>query len=739
MSAADFDPVFQAAGTQNGVDPSILKALAQQESNFNPAAVNPTTGATGIMQYIPASAKAAGLDPKDPVASINQAAKDFAGNMQRFGGNVEQAVAAHFAGPDQKLWGPKTSQYVSDVAQKYAAIKQSGGFAAAPAQPGAAPQQPAAADPIDSMLAQRAQGQPARATAQQQPAAAEADPLDAMLAARAAGQQIPASAAGGTGAAAPQTAAGQQPQGQWQPPGSVAMGAGDIIKGGTQGIVHGLAWLANKVAPDSQFAKDANAALPQMQQTITQQDQAYNAQRAAQGGSGFDWGRAGGQALAAAPLATVMPTGTGLAGTIGAGALSGAATGALQPVGQLQPGQTYAGQKLGQVAMGAATGGITAPIASAVGSAVSGLGGAAQRQLADAGVNMTPGQILGGGFARTEDKLTSVPVLGDLIKNAQQRSVQSFNRATYNEVLAPLGQTYQGPVGNEAVGAVQNTIGQAYDNALSRMTFRASDPQFQADIGNLAGMAQGLPSAQQQTFRNVLQTQVFGKLGPQGQMDGPTLQGAQSELRRIARGYAGDPSFDNRQLGQAVGEISNAIDSSLPRYNPPDAVQDLANANAAYANFVRLRSAAASQGAMNNGGVFTAAQLQNAVKANDRSVGKGATATGNALMQDLSSAGQQVLGSKYPDSGTAGRSMLGLAAGAMAGHAFLPPGVMAPAALGVGAAALPYTATGQRLAQALLMSRPAGAVPVGNALLRYGVPVAPALGNALINGIAPSQ
>lgn len=530
------------------------------------------------------------------------------------------------------------------------------------------------------------------------------------------------------------------------------MGAGDIIKGGTQGIVHGLAWLANKVAPDSQFAKDANAAIPQMQQTITQQDNAYNAQRVAQQpptlsglitgqkqAPGFDWGRAAGQALAAAPLAAVMPTGTGMAGTIGAGALSGAATGALQPVGQLQPGQTYAGQKMGQAATGALTGAIAAPLASVAGKVISGVGSAAQQKLADAGVTMTPGQILGGGFARTEDKLTSAPVLGDLIKNAQQRSVQSFNKATYNEVLAPLGQTYQGPVGNEGVQAVQNTISNAYDSALSRMKFSAADPQFQSDISNLAGLAQGLPPAQQQTFSNVLKTQIFGKLSPQGEMDGATLKGAQSELSRIARGYAGDPSFDNRQLGQAIGEIKNAVDSSLPRYNPPDAVQDLANANAAYANFVRLRGAAASQGAMNNGGVFTAAQLQNAVKGADKSAGKGATATGNALMQDLSSAGQSVLGSKYPDSGTAGRSMLGLAAGAMAGHAFLPPGAIAPAALGMGAAALPYTAPGQRLAQALLMSRPAGAVPVGNALARYGVPLAPALGTALLNGVAPAQ
>jgi hypothetical protein len=566
------------------------------------------------------------------------------------------------------------------------------------------------------------------------PAQASAPSFDAYLSA------VPASAAGGTGAAVAQPAAGQTVNGSpWKVPGSVVMGAGDIVKGGAQDIVHGLSWLADKIAPDSDFAKSARAAIPQMQQTVSQQDQAYNAQRMAQGGSGIDWGRVGGQAIATAPLAAVMPTGTGLAGIAGAGALSGAANGALQPVGELQPGQTFADQKLEQTGTGALTGAVAAPLTRAIGAALSGAGGQAQQLLAKAGVTMTPGQILGGTLQRIEDKATSIPVLGDLIKNAQQRSVQSFNTATYNEVLAPLGKTYSGPIGNEGVQAVKSTINDAYDDALSKMTFKATDPQFQSEIANLTSMAQGLPTAQQQTFMNVLKTQIFGKLSPQGQMDGQTLKGVQSELGKISAGYLGDPSFDNRQLGQAIREIGKSIESSLPRYNAPEAVQGLSNANAAYANFVRLRGASGSQGAMNNGGIFTAAQLQNAVRGADKSVGKGATATGNALMQDFSSAGQQVLGSKYPDSGTAGRSLLGLAGAAAAGHAFLPPGAAIPAAVGGAALALPYTSIGQRAAQAALMSRPAAAIPIGNALSRYGVPLAPALGSALLNGIAPAK
>ncbi|QQK04757.1 glucosaminidase domain-containing protein [Burkholderia anthina] len=585
-----------------------------------------------------------------------------------------------------------------------------------------------------------------------QPAQQSDDPLMAMAAGVMDGKggaanapQAPLVTNGSQQPALQPTISGQS----WQTPGSVTMGIGDAIKGGVQSLVHGGAWLANKVAPDSQFAKDINAAVPQIDQTIQAQNAQYTADRAAQQpqtltgvvtgqrqAPGIDWGRMAGNVIGAAPLAATLPAGSGVLGSIGAGALSGAASSLLEPV--TTPGN-FLQQKLGQAATGAAVGGVANPLVKALGAAVSPSIGAAQQTLLDAGVPLTPGQILGGGAARTEAKLTSVPVLGDMIKGAQQRSLAGFNKATYDQVLEPLGQKYSGPIGSEGVANVQNTISQAYDSALSKLTFKA-DPQFQTDLSSLSGMAQSLPQAQQQQFMNVIKNQIVGKLSPQGTMDGPTLKGVQSELGRIARGLGGDPSFDNQQLGQAVGEVRNLVESSLARNNAPDAVQDLAKANAAYANFVRLRAAAASQGAMNNEGMFTAGQLNNAVRSADKSAGKGATATGNALMQDFSTAGQSVLGSKYPDSGTVGRGLMALLApGSIgAGLATAPMSTLATLG-GIGIGALPYTGTGQRLAQALLTARPGFAVPVRNGLSQFVAPLAAPTGNALINAIAPSK
>lgn len=553
--------------------------------------------------------------------------------------------------------------------------------------------------------------------------------LDAIIAQ---GAQVPASAAGGTGAAPAQTAVGQPPA---SPPGMIAsfgagagrgfgntvLGAQELLGKGAQavGLNNVGSWLVN----------DAQQGV----KNLASQNQPYAQANPMTNGAGD----IAGGVVATAPLAALAPAGAAATalGRIGTGAAIGAASGLAAP-SDPNSQQGYWDQKLGQAGTGAAFGAGGSVLANALGKVISGASGTAQKTLADAGVRMTPGQILGGGVAKTEDKLTSIPIVGDLIKSAQQRAVNSFNTATYNEVLAPLGQKYSGPIGTEGVAAVKQTISDAYDGALSKMTFKATDPGFQSDITNLSSLAQNLPPAQQTQFMNVLKTQVFGKLGPQGNMDGQTLKGVQNELSTTARGYAGDASFDNRQLGAAIGEIKNAIDSSLPRYNSSDAVQQLSNANSAYANFVRLRSAAGSQGAMNNGGVFTAAQLNSAVRANDKSVGKGASATGNALMQGFSTAGQDVLGAKYPNSGTPGRAAIMAALSALGGGGATAAGFGAPALAAGGAAALaslPYTSLGQRAAQAALISRPAGAQAVGNFVQKGVSPFAAALGAALVN------
>lgn len=518
----------------------------------------------------------------------------------------------------------------------------------------------------------------------------------------------------------------------------IGKGFGSTVLGAQQLLGHGLQSLGSSGQGMTDQGKnllgmvgkagdwlvnDVNRGISQMDQQYAPYAQAHPIAAGA--------GNLGGSIVATAPLAAAAPIARTYLGAAGIGAGMGAVAGGLAPVENDHPANSTslaAGQqptdfwneKLKQVGLGAATGGVLSPAAMAVGRAIAPQVSPDIQKLMDAGVTPTPGQILGGGFARTESKLTSVPVLGDLIKNAQQRAVNQFNEAAYNQALAPIGEKFSGKVGQEGIEQVGNKIGAVYDKVLPQMQMRV-DPQFQNDVVNLGQMAQALPESQQNTFMRILKTQVFDKLGPQGNMDGQTLKGVQSELARTAKGYLGDASYDNRQLGAAVSSLRDAIDSNLTRVNPPDLSRQLANANEAWANFARLRSAASSIGAANNEGIFTAAQLQNAVKAGDKSVGKGAFATGNALMQDLSGAGQRVLGSKYPDSGTAGRGLMALLApgGIAAGLTTAPMPTLATLG-GIGLGSLPYTTAGQRAAAALLTARPQFANAIGNAVTQFG-------------------
>ncbi|SAJ89337.1 hypothetical protein [Burkholderia multivorans] len=529
---------------------------------------------------------------------------------------------------------------------------------------------------------------------------------------------------------APQQTLQAQQQAPFRSPGSFLMGVGDAIKGGVQSMAHGGAWIANKVAPDAQFTKDLNAALPQIDQTISAQDQQYQSQR--QGSGGIDWMRLAGNAVGAAPLAISSPSaaGMGILGRTAVGAGMGAANALLTPA--TDPNQSFASQKLGQAAAGALIGGAAIPVASGIGNMVSGVTDPIRQRLAQAGVQMTPGQILGGALQRTEDKLTSVPVLGDFIKNGQQRAVQSFNRAAYNSALEPIGQSVPDNVGTGSAGVdyVRREIGKVYDSIAPRATFVA-DQNFNGDVAAIrANLAQNAPGSLNQ-FDNIVQNQVTDKLQHGFVLDGQQWGNTRSTISGIARNQRlGNATPDNRTLADALDELNNAINAGVARSSPPEVTQDLARANAAYSQYKQIERAAGMAGASNNGNIFTAAQYANAVR-------RGATAsqkaTNSGLNGQLASDASDVLGGKYPDSGTVGRSLLTLGLGAAAGHA-AAPGVVIPAAVGIGVGSIPYTSYGQRLAQALLMNRPALAAPVGNAISQFG----PRVGVLLAPSVARS-
>lgn len=97
VSSVPYAQLFNAAGVRHGIEPRLLAAVAQVESNFNPTAVS-RAGAQGLMQFMPATAAGMGIDPLDPAQAVDGAARYLRQQIDTFG-SLELALAAYNAGP----------------------------------------------------------------------------------------------------------------------------------------------------------------------------------------------------------------------------------------------------------------------------------------------------------------------------------------------------------------------------------------------------------------------------------------------------------------------------------------------------------------------------------------------------------------------------------------------------------------------------------------------------------------
>src|SRR4030067_3217831 len=98
LPKTNYDDLMASASEEHGVPYEVLYRNIKQESNFNPKAVS-KTGARGIAQFIPSTAKAMGIkDPHDPKEAIPASAKYLKQLYDQFG-DWKLAVAAYNAGP----------------------------------------------------------------------------------------------------------------------------------------------------------------------------------------------------------------------------------------------------------------------------------------------------------------------------------------------------------------------------------------------------------------------------------------------------------------------------------------------------------------------------------------------------------------------------------------------------------------------------------------------------------------
>ncbi|ACZ19563.1 Lytic transglycosylase catalytic [Thermanaerovibrio acidaminovorans DSM 6589] len=119
-----WEPVLQELCGRYGVDPDLARAVMYHESGGRPDAVS-SAGAIGLMQLMPGTARALGVDPRDPVRNLEGGVKYLAQMLARYGGDVEKALAAYNAGAGRvdSHGGvppiPETQRYVKNVMALY--------------------------------------------------------------------------------------------------------------------------------------------------------------------------------------------------------------------------------------------------------------------------------------------------------------------------------------------------------------------------------------------------------------------------------------------------------------------------------------------------------------------------------------------------------------------------------------------------------------------------------------------
>jgi hypothetical protein len=113
---ADYRAMARRSAQKYGLDPGVFERQINQESGFNPSARSPK-GAAGIAQIMPDTARGWGVDPMNPAAALDAAARNMKQYVDRYG-SYENALRAYNAGPgkiqESKSYA-ETNQYVATI------------------------------------------------------------------------------------------------------------------------------------------------------------------------------------------------------------------------------------------------------------------------------------------------------------------------------------------------------------------------------------------------------------------------------------------------------------------------------------------------------------------------------------------------------------------------------------------------------------------------------------------------
>lgn len=389
--------------------------------------------------------------------------------------------------------------------------------------------------------------------------------------------------------------------------------------------------------------------------------------------------------------------------------LEGVAQEGVRGAAMAEPGdRTYGAVEGGLGALGGNV--LFKPISSVAGSVLRGMGDDAATLSQKYDIDLTPGQIAGVD----EKTLAGAPLVGSQVQARRNESLEQFNRAAFDDALAPIGAR-AGAVGQEGVATAQQAVSDAYDAALGGLVLNIDQPMLAslrgAPYANLGKLKDVGPELQ----RSV--DDIFAKYAdPQnGVISGENLQNALQEMQQLKNAYKQDPRWANR-IAPALDDISDGYSGVLER-QAPENFKLFRDANTAYRNVSVLGEAVLKA---SDGELFGPQNLRAATNQGTfRFGGRRAAARGDKPFNELIQAGTGVIPKQVDEVSLAGRLMpVGAGAGAAGGislmaapsgddqtqdtgTSYVPPSLLAAGA-GAALASLPYSRGGTRLTNMLM-------------------------------------
>lgn len=308
-------------------------------------------------------------------------------------------------------------------------------------------------------------------------------------------------------------------------------------------------------------------------------------------------------------------------------------------------------------------------------------------------LNLTIGQKLGGFTKRIEESLKSVPILGESIRRREQEVLQEMNVNIYNRVLKNIGKKIdKNKVGHEAFDEADGLIRDAYKEIIPKLELDEISIQQLLKKINTIGLDDLNVSTEvaEDFIKQTTNLITRSTNASQSRISGQSLKNLESKLSKAIRDGVRSGDAAVRENAFRLQKVRNELTRLLEKNNPKYA-KDLKNINLAYRQFLPVGNAVSSS--VKNNGVFTSGQLITGIRQTspqrDLRIG-----SGGAGLQKEAQQYHNVLKNVVPDSGTAERSLTGIAG--VGGAAYLTDPITVGTTL-LGGKGL-YTKGGQQIA-----------------------------------------